>query len=243
MGHRAPRYAVAVGLAATAFFLVSSCATLRPPIAFETEAPATPSPVRLDVVEGRPNGLLLELGMRDAPPGAVALQLLRAEAGTDAEIYREIQLEAQLREALHTDGIEFLDRNVAPDSTTRYQLRLVGEDDSTLAYSELVRVEWRPPPARPSELTGRATTPETVELRWKSAPGHGAIIFRRDVLQDHTKPERIGEVGPDSAGLFVDTDAEPGVVYAYRVSVALHAEDVKQLGPPSEPIYVDVPPH
>jgi hypothetical protein len=230
-----------VALTAAAFLLVAGCASLQPPVDFDTTAPETDAPIRLEVVEGRPNGLLLKLHMTAQVPEAASLQLLRAEAGADADVYREVVLDEPLRGALRTDGVEFFDRNVARGLVTRYQLRLVDQEERVLAYSRLVRVAWHPPPARPRDLTGRATTPETVELRWESPPGHGAIVFRRNVLVEGSTPQRIAAVGPDSAGLFVDTDVAPGVVYAYRISLALHSGSVVQLGSPSEPIYVDVP--
>jgi hypothetical protein len=61
------------------------------------------------------------------------------------------------------------------------------------------------------------------------------------VLRDDSTPERIADIGPDSAGVFVDTDVQPGVVYAYRISLAVDRGEFLQLGPPSEPVYVDVP--
>lgn len=243
MNDRVCRYAVVTALVTAAFVVAAGCATLRPPVQFDSRSPTeSTSAVELSVREGRPNGLLLELALRDeVSESARALQLLRAEAGMEPQIYREIRLDEALLEALRTDGVEFLDRNVAAGVLVRYQLRLVGSEDQPLAYSKLLRLTWKAPPRRARGLTGEASTPSTVELRWSSPPTHGAVIFRRNVLRDDSTPERIADIGPDSAGVFVDTDVQPGVVYAYRISLAVDRGEFLQLAPPSEPVYVDVP--
>lgn len=241
MRYRALRNA-AVTLLVTAAFVVSpACATLEPPVDFAPQAQTSSKSLDLRVIEGRPDGVLLKLAMTQGADDAYALQLLRAAPDTEAVVYRQIQLQEKLRNALASDGIEFLDRNVLAGQTTRYQLRLIREDESPMAYSELLHVKWTEPPPRPDKLDGRATTPTTVELQWNAPVEHGAVIFRRNVLDQDSSPRRIGEVGPDSARLFVDTDVHPGVVYAYRVSLADQSHGFLQLGPPSEPLYVDVP--
>ena len=236
------RIYAAAALVAAALVVGQGCATLQPPIAFESETPPADSSVRIRVLEGRPDGLLLELQLDDETTEAgTTLQLLRADGRSEAQVYREIELDAPLRDALSIDGVEFLDRNVSPGLVTRYQLKLLDRDGEALDYSTLVRVKWQQPPQRPEGLRGRVHTANTVELRWASPQNHGAVIFRRNVLQEGSTPRRVAQVAPDSAGVFVDDDVETGVVYAYRVSLAVPRGAFVQLGPPSEPVYVDVP--
>jgi hypothetical protein len=166
---------------------------------------------------------------------------MRAAQGEEARVYRDIQLSDRFRRALRTKGIEFFERNISPGQRIRYQLRLLDKNGGVLSRSKRLDVEWREPPTRPDKLDGRATTSGTVELHWESNAPLGAIVFRRNVLEDDSDLERIGQVGPDSAGLFVDRRAEAGVVYAYRVSLASTTGELTQFGPPSEAVYVDVP--
>ena len=235
--------AIVTSIVAMAFFVAASgCATLRAPVEFESQTTEETPPLTLNAVEGRPDGLLLRIESREPiEPDAASLHLMRAATGEKPQIYRDIELGEQFRRAIVTEGLEFLERNLAPDQHVRYQLRLLDESGAVLSYSNRVDVRWKEPPPRPANVTAQATTSNTVELRWDARRNLGAVVFRRNVLDDDSKLERIGQVGPNSSGLFVDRDAGAGVVYAYRVSLALRAGELTQFGPPSEAVYVDVP--
>lgn len=227
------------------FFSLTGCAALRAPVEFPPSPGVSPTApeLKLEPIEGRPNGLLLSLGCDCEPPEGAWLQLLRAEGDAGAKLFRNIRLNPTLRARLLNGGIEFLDRSVDP-GTTRYKLQLRASKDNAparlLGASKTLAVTWVAPPERPTGVAASSVIAGAVELRWQAPPGAGALIFRRNVLEPDAPLQRRARVGPASRGVFIDRQVEPAGVYAYRVALAIDTKTTIQFGRPSEEIYVTV---
>ncbi len=226
--------------------LVGGCAALRPPVDFQPAAPPNTNEhaLRVEPVEGRPNGLVLRLRCGCTPPNDGWLEILRRQDDQPAQVYRSVRLNARLAKALAGKGLPFLDRAMRADTTTTYQVRLrASANDApgkTLERSIPRRIAWQKPPARPANVRAQSHLAGSVELHWQATGRAGALIFRRDVLRSHAPVERIAQVGAGAGGVFVDRHVQPGAVYAYRVALASHTGDTLQFGPPSDEIYVTV---
>lgn len=238
--------AIARALSLTGLLLgLAGCAALRAPAEFTpAKAPSAAAlPLQIEPVEGRPNGLVLRFTCACELPDDGWLQLLRARGDETAQLFRNIRLDARLRDRLTGTGLELLDRSIDPQPT-HYQLRVrAAHDDApgqTLHVSAPLVVRWRTPPARPAELQAHSHIAGTVELRWMAPADTGALIFRRNVLDSSARWERLARVGPSAQGIFVDRQVEPAGVYAYRVALAIDTTSTVQFGRPSEELYVTV---
>jgi hypothetical protein len=174
----------------------------------------------------------------------VWLEVLRQEAGASAEQIRSVRLDQRLRTRLAGEGFEFLDRSVPSGTTTAYQIRLRASEENapshSLAASEPLTVAWQEPPRRPERVHSSSEISGIVELHWAAPPTTGALIFRRDVLDDDAGVERLAQLGPQARTTFIDRGVEPGGVYAYQVALAIDTGTFIQFGQPSEEIYVTV---
>lgn len=225
----------------------ASCAALRAPVHFEAsqspEAASEPA-LRVDLVEGRPDGLVLRFGCSCSPPEGSWLELVRATQEQPARVHRSIQLSSELSARLHGDGVEFLDRAVAADTQISYQLRLRaaganGPGQLTEA-STPVEVVWQKPPPRPEQVWARSPVAGHVEFGFDAPRRFRSLVFRRNVLDDGPT-ERLVELDAAADGVFVDRDVVAAGVYAYRVALAVELDrGVLQFGPASDEIYVTV---
>lgn len=223
--------------------ILTSCASLRP-LSVPTssaQAPDRDDGLQLSAREGRPNGVLLRLQAADAPADCEKLALYRLEQGAEqAELLHELVLDESLRDGL-IRGIEVVDQGVRPGAVFTYQLFGLDERDEVRRRSAALDVNWREPPDAPQEVTASAPFVDAVELQWKSPSDAGAVIFRRNVLEEGSGFRRVAEL-QRGARSWVDRDVRPAGVWSYRVASS-QTNDVGmvQYGPPSEEVYASTP--
>lgn len=227
----------------------AGCATLRPPVDFSAvpkKQPDEAPPLHIKAVEGRRQGFLMRLHALRPPPAGSRLLLRRRLADAPPELIRRVQLDDDLAARL-TDpdqGLPFLDRALAdlpPDTVVRYRLDL--EDGPR---SPVLTLTWPRAPKMPDRVWAHQDVQRAVELRWKpaehDAEHDAAVIFRRDVIANQERTERLAVVGPDSQGsegVYLDRDVEEGGVYAYQVALGTEIDrrdgEAERAG--SEPVY------
>lgn len=234
-----------------ALLFTAGCATFGPPVSFSDDhqsrqRSSASRSLSVRPVEGRPDGLVLELVIDFEPQPGSRLVVRRHLDDGDPRTLRTIELDAERARRARKEGIEFIDRSVESGSELHYRIayfaprRSSGDADRPDRRSEPLTVEWSSPPPRPERLTARADTPRAVELRWE--PGEtGALIFRRDVLRRSTNTQRIATLRAGERGVLLDRDVRSGGVYAYRVALAHEHLSYTQYGPPSEAVYISVP--
>ena len=238
-----PTAARAAATLSVAAVLAASCASLAPPVAVETTSrPAQDDrrPLRISAVEGRPDGLVLQLeSTLEADTGR--LQLRRKIADGPSEVIQTISVSQKFKRRLHGEGLTFIDRSVVAGAAHRYQLvYLPPRAEKAKHSSKLLTLTWREPPPPPTGVKAGVPTREAVELSWRP-DRQGAMVFRRNVLEEGAPTRRLADLDPGSRGRYVDRDVEPGGVYTYRVALARRNDGFTQYGPPSEPLYVSVP--
>jgi hypothetical protein len=243
--HRRGRFGPSLLLAGLLCTLSPGCGTLAAPVNIAPTSQTTPpgaaaeAALAIQPAEGRPQGLLLRLTTDFQPDPGSRLELRRRVGDAPPETLRTIAVGGEVAGRLTGEGLDFLDRSVAPGRLHVYQLVYRPKSDERRTSAPLT-VTWQKPPATPTGLHAFADTPVAVELNWRaSAPG--ALVFRRNVLDKNAKTRRIAHLGPSAGGRYVDRDVEPGGVYAYRIALARPGEGFTQYGPPSEPLYVSVP--
>jgi hypothetical protein len=236
-------------LVATALFVTSTlgCAALRAPVhldaAGQAEA-ADEAALSVEIVEGRPDGLVLRFRCECAPATGSWLVLMRSQQDQQARVHRSIQLSPELGARLQGDGVEFLDRAVQPDAKLSYQLHLreAGPDgpDQSIEVSAPVEVVWQQPPPKPDQVSAHSPVAGYVEFGFQAPRRFQGLVFRRNVLEKGPI-ERLAQLDGAADGVFVDRDVMPAGVYAYRVALAVELDGgVLQYGPPSDEIYVTV---
>lgn len=230
--------------------LLAACAALEPPIQFEprkstSDEAQKSSPLNIEPIEGRPEGLVMRFVATGQIPKEGYLEVWRSVDAERATPLRRVRLQEDLHAKLAADGFDFLDRAVTPEHTFEYQLRIRALDDEgepgpIKASSRPVGVDWVSPPSPPESVAAASHLPGVVELNWKTDSPEGTLVFRRDVLDSDAKPRRLTRVGRGAHNRFVDRDVEPGGVYAYRVATARDRADIVQFGRPSSEVYVTV---
>lgn len=228
--------------------LIYGCASFSPLL---TQSPGPPptdkAPVNasasdptLEIVEARPNGVLLLFHSKEAASDSAwtRLELLRSQDGDQAIVLQEIVLDSAMRERLRTGGISLLDTGLSPESRYVYLLRLLGNDATAEAPSKPVAITWQDPPAPPGEPRALALDAKVVEIAWQPREGWGVAIFRRDVLERPPRIERVGNLPFGCASTYLDRTAEPGRVYAYRIAHMRMEADVPIYGAPTGEFYV-----
>lgn len=226
-------------LSAIALFTLTACASLQPLGEEARRVPQEPdaSSTELVAVEGRPQGLVLLLAT--SLPDVKTLELHRVRDDEDPQLLQTIEVDAQLS-ALLGRGVELVDGSVRPGSSHHYQLVAI-RADATSEASAILDVDWATAPPMPNRLAAEAVLPGAVELRWEPLQGHGAVVFRRDVLREG-RFERVAAVRPDARGVFVDRDVRPGGVWSYRVALLReNASGLVQYGPGSDEVYAATP--
>ncbi len=246
---------MALGLLAILVAL-GACGTIEPPLEIASISPERSTrsskqrPLALEAIEGRPNGLLLKLTARDGhglDASGDTIEIVRRQLGDDdsRDVLDTFRLTSKTFERLTDDeGLTLLDRSLSPGAL-RYDLQWKPETGREKRAEPLplvtpLRVRWASPPPRPTTLRAASTMPVAVELQWHPI-AEGAIVFRRDVLDEDSKLTPIASLEAASAGLFVDRDVQPGGVYAYRVALSRPSSDLTQYGSPSRTLYVSVP--
>ena len=192
----------------------------------------------MEPVEGQPRGLLLRLAVdMDLEPGGTLVVERRIGDGQIEEI-RTIELSEERIAQIRGGKVEFLDRAVEAGARHHYRLRhRPPASDQTRAAgvhtSPTLTLTWREPPTRPKRIAARQVG-DVVELAWEPVE-FGAVIFRRNVLEEGSGIRRIATVGPGARGQLVDRDVRPNGVYAYQIALSTTATPFPQFGPPSEP--------
>lgn len=227
-----------------------ACGSFIPPVQFSAGADpdrtaSAPPDLSLQPVEGRPDGLVLELNVGFEPESGSRLVVERRRRDA-SKVLKSIELDGDLARRIPETGIEFIDRSVRPGPPHHYRLsyyapgRTPGDGGDPDRISAVRTLEWREPPPRPEEVTARADFSRAVELRWQTE-GNGALVFRRNVLEGSAGPKRLASFDSGRRGVLLDRDVRPGAVYAYRVALAAEYDEITQYGPPSESLYVSVP--
>lgn len=241
--------ALIAGLSALVGAPFCGCGTLAAPIEFQSleqdrsePESARDSELELEPVEGRPGALVLKLTASFSPDPESRLEIRRRVDGAPPETIRTVESSRKISARIADGGVEFIDRDVEPDRILRYRLLYFAPSDreNPEKRSSVVRVEWKSPPRPPENVRAHADSPRTVELRWEP-PTSGALVFRRNVLDEEGGTRRIASLDPVFGGVLVDRDVEPGAVYAYRIALSLENDGFLQYGPVSEPLYVAVP--
>lgn len=246
-----PRRAViAAALAASLW----GCGALGPVV--QTQAPPTaaltaPGPLKLEIVEGRPNGLLLRIYATPAAQLGLGptsqIKLMRQRQDEPPITLQSLSVDDALKQRIFSpDGVQLVDQQLNPGKRYRYWL-LLQEDatrDETRAVSEAKALRWeRPLPAPKLAEPYVVAGPEpSVELRWSGAPGQGAVIFRR-ALAGNGRLERLALVGPAQDHVYIDTNVSAGGLYAYRVALARfdgERAEVPCFGHPGPEIFVQI---
>ena len=224
---------VATGL--LALLIASACGTVRDPFQASDNATAAVAVTEstLNAVEGRPAGVVLRLS--STVSDAEALELFRVRDDDDATLLHTLTIDETLRVQLES-GVELVDSTVEPGHQYQYQFSVTGKPGDRARTSNLITVRWRQPPPRPVDLAATVTFAGVVELSWESIAHAGAVIFRRDVLDEQSQFIRVGEVDA-GGGIFVDRQLDPGGVYSYRVARSLTDGDFTQFGSASEEVY------
>lgn len=194
---------------------------------------------QVQIVEGQPRGLLLELSLpQGAPEDITALALLRRVDDPDLDIQTDFELhytfDRQQDSPLwqKTAKVAFMDAGLKPGVTYHY---LVAVESAQTLYSKAIWMRWEEPPAPPKDVKATATG-QHAALEWSPAPDLGAIVFRRQVgVQGYARLPHMGEPGEP---LYVDVPPTSGVLYAYRVSMVRFVNEHPIIGPPSAEIYV-----
>lgn len=233
------------GLAVLAGLVCGGCASLSPPVAFDTERPTRPQPgasrdgLSVAPVEGRPSGLVLQLGA-DAPLADEGTLEIQRGRGDSTTTLRRLSLDDRIAERLAGRGLRFVDRS--PPSAERLTYRVVQRRDGSTERRVVLDVPWGESPSEPEELDASAASTRAVEVRWTPSTSP-AVLFRRNVTAGQQEVRRVATVAGSQGGTFLDRDVRPGAVYAYRVAVARRHPGFLQLGPRSRTFYVSVPDH
>lgn len=214
----------------------SGCASLRPLTRAPVEAtPVVESGVELRAVEGRTDGLVLRVAMD--LPRVDQLELYRIVGEDEPQLLENIAVEPSLGAAL-SEGVELVDRTMRPGERHSYQMVALFEG-AMVGESDVVNVTWQAAPGLPARVRATAPLPTVVELSWEGCPDCGAIIFRRNVLEDGPIV-RYADVDAGREWL-VDRDVLPGGVWSYRVGLSRTTDGVTQYGPLSEEVYASTP--
>ena len=230
--------------------LTLGCAARVPIVTSTRPAPqadeAAQPALSVELMEGRPNGLLLRLRVSPALklPADARLSLWRLRSLDDEEgvplLEQAFEADGPRRAALEGEGLGVLDAQPgAPDTPIIYILRVAPPAPELMLASAPLTTRWRAPAAAPGALRALADLPGIIEISWRSQPGCQTLIFRRVIDSDDPRPARIAQLPASADGVFVDRDVAPGAVYAYRLACVLEdAQGVPFFGRASGELFV-----
>lgn len=224
-----------VVFACIGIIVLAGCATSAP--IFEWEGgPTAPSTLSLNVLEVRPNAILLEV--QSSEVAFTHIEVFKIFEDLEPQNILTLNIDASLNQKL-SEGLTLRDPSNASGRYVYALLMKNGEERVGLAE---LAFELGPSPPQPRVVASAEA--DFVRVKWQVDEESSAIVFRRNVLRG-TPFERVAELNVPTSE-WVDTAVEPEGVYAYRVSLVTlsstsQSEVFALMGEPSEEVYASVP--
>jgi hypothetical protein len=210
----------------------TSCAAITP--AVTGAPPAQNGTATLEVYEGRPASIVLQLQASDS--SAETMELWRSVNGGPAELIQNTQLDQPTRTQIAASGVLLVDAE-APFGTLLYQVVFRVADQ--MSESTVLKVQWEPGPSSPT-LRLESLGTGAVRLRWDQPSQNGCVVFRRDLLTGE-RPKVLTRMKASCDGLFLDTRVHAAGVYSYRVATSDLSHGFPRYSEPSDETYVTIP--
>lgn len=224
-----------VVLACIGILVLAGCATTRPVFEWE-DAPNAPASLTMNVLEVRPNAILLEV--QSSEVAFTHIEVFKVFEDQEPEHILTLNIDPSLSQKLR-EGLTLRDPS---RSAGHYIYALLMKNGEERVSSAEIAFELEPAPTKPSVVASAEAN--FVRVTWGIDDASCAMVFRRNVLEGESF-ERVAELKVPTTE-WVDTEVDPDGVYAYRVSLVTlgstsQKETFAHMGEPSEEVYASVP--